>query len=183
MGASSVTSTYSASKNKSALPLLVVIAVVFLSANTVAAVDSSLHISQYGHSAWRIQDGFFRAQPNVITQTSDGYIWVGTDAGLFRFDGVRVVPWTPPDGSHLLSAKIISLLASRDGSLWIGTDAGLSHWVGGRLKSRGVSMLSSKIGARESGSCVRIPLTPVTVLSVRLSAQQPSAIEFLPGPR
>ena len=76
-----------------------------------------------------MKDGLLRGEPNVITQTPDGYIWIGTAAGLIRFDGVRLVPWKPPDGSQLPSPNIRALLAARDGSLWIGTDAGLSHWT------------------------------------------------------
>jgi ligand-binding sensor domain-containing protein len=48
-------------------------------------------ISQYGHTVWRIQDGYFAGSVGTVTQTTDGYIWVGTDAGLFKFDGVRFV--------------------------------------------------------------------------------------------
>jgi len=92
------------------------------------AVNPSLHISQYAHTAWRIQDGVFSGAPNAITQTTDGYLWVGTTAGLLRFDGVRFVPWTSPDGKHLPSLDVTALLSARDGSLWIGMDGGLSHW-------------------------------------------------------
>jgi signal transduction histidine kinase/ligand-binding sensor domain-containing protein len=80
-----------------------------------------------------MKDGLLRGEPNVITQTPDGYIWIGTTAGLIRFDGVRLVPWNPPDGPQLPSPNIRALLAARDGSLWIGTDAGLSHWMHGGL--------------------------------------------------
>ena len=76
-----------------------------------------------------MKDGVLRGQPNVITQTKDGYIWIGTTAGLMRFDGVRLIPWEPPAGSQLPSPNVRALLAARDGSLWIGTDAGLSHWT------------------------------------------------------
>jgi PAS domain S-box-containing protein len=76
-----------------------------------------------------MKDGLLRGQPNVITQTKDGYIWIGTAAGLMRFDGVRLIPWEPPAGSQLPSPNVRALLAARDGSLWIGTDAGLSHWT------------------------------------------------------
>jgi PAS domain S-box-containing protein len=76
-----------------------------------------------------MKDGFLRGQPNVIIQTKDGYIWIGTAAGLMRFDGVRLAPWEPPADSQLPSPNITALLAARDGSLWIGTDAGLSHWT------------------------------------------------------
>jgi ligand-binding sensor domain-containing protein len=92
------------------------------------AVDPSRHISQYGHTAWRIQDGVFNGSPFAVTQTTDGYLWIGTRAGLLCFDGVRFVPWTSPDGKYLPSSDIGSLLGARDGSLWIGMEGGLSHW-------------------------------------------------------
>jgi ligand-binding sensor domain-containing protein len=95
----------------------------------VHALDPTRQISQYGHTAWRIQDGFLGAKPSAIAQTADGYLWIGTQAGLVRFDGVRFVPWTSPGGKQLPSPAVWSLLAARDGSLWIGTTAGLSHLV------------------------------------------------------
>lgn len=101
--------------------------------NSVWAIDPQTLISQYGHTAWRIQDGDFRGQLTAIAQTGDGYLWVGTQAGLLRFDRVRFVPWTPPTGQQLPSLRIGSLLGVCDGSLWIGTDSGLSHWVNQKL--------------------------------------------------
>ena len=86
-------------------------------------------ISQYAHTAWRTQDGSFSGWPNVVTQTTDGYLWIGTQAGLLRFDGVRFVPWAPPDGNRLPSTNITALLGAGDGSLWVGTGTGLYHWV------------------------------------------------------
>src|ERR1700691_3108072 len=92
------------------------------------ALDPSRRISQYAHTAWRIQDGAFSGTPHVITQTTDGYLWVGTEGGLLRFDGVRFVPWAAPDGKQLPSVRIYSLLGASDGSLWIGTGTGLAQW-------------------------------------------------------
>jgi signal transduction histidine kinase/ligand-binding sensor domain-containing protein len=99
-----------------------------LALNSAWAVDPTRHISQYAHTAWRVQDGVFSGAPNAITQTADGYLWIGTQAGLLRFDGVRFVPWTPPEGKHLPFSNVTSLLGARDGSLWIGMEGGLSHW-------------------------------------------------------
>jgi signal transduction histidine kinase/ligand-binding sensor domain-containing protein len=90
-------------------------------------------LSQYAHTTWRTSDGFFNSAPTAITQTSDGYIWIGTQSGLVRFDGVRFVPWTPPVGNQLPSSNITSLLSARDGSLWIGTMRGPVHWKNGEL--------------------------------------------------
>ena len=71
---------------------------LFFALSSAWGVDSSRHISQYGHTAWRIQDGVFSGAPNAIAQTTDGYLWIGTQNGLIRFDGVRFVPWVPLKG-------------------------------------------------------------------------------------
>jgi len=55
-------------------------------------------------------------------------MWFGTDAGLVRFDGVRMVSWMLPSGRQLPNAMVTALLAARDGTLWIGTHAGLVSW-------------------------------------------------------
>jgi PAS domain S-box-containing protein len=97
------------------------------------ALDPDLRISQYAHTAWRVRDGIFPAAPTAIAQTTDGYMWIGTFAGLLRFDGVRFVPFTPPAGEHLPNPALISLLGATDGSLWIGTASGLARWKNGEL--------------------------------------------------
>ena len=96
------------------------------------ALNPSLDISQYGHNAWTVRDGFSLGNIYAIAQTPDGYLWLGGEFGLFRFDGVRSLPWRPPAGQHLPD-KPFSLLVTRDGTLWIGTYAGLATWSGGRL--------------------------------------------------
>src|SRR5262249_40256748 len=70
---------------------------------------------------------------NSIAQTPDGYLWLGTESGLLRFDGVRVVPWQPQGSEQLPSNYIRSLLVSRDGTLWIATLKGLASWKDGKL--------------------------------------------------
>jgi PAS domain S-box-containing protein len=97
------------------------------------AVDPDQRISQYAHTAWRVRDGVFAGAPTAITQTTDGYMWIGTLGGLLRFDGVRFVRWAPPTGEHLPTTAVISLLGAADGSLWIGTASGLAQWKNGHL--------------------------------------------------
>jgi ligand-binding sensor domain-containing protein len=111
-----------------------VAALIGLITSNVQALDPTRAISQYAHTAWRNRDGYFASAPSAITQTEDGYIWVGTAAGLLRFDGVRFTAWTAPKGGpELLSSHILSLLSSKDGSLWIGTARGLARWYNGVL--------------------------------------------------
>jgi signal transduction histidine kinase/ligand-binding sensor domain-containing protein len=97
------------------------------------ALNPSLDVSQYAHTSWKIRDGFTKGAINAIAQTPDGYLWLGTDFGLLRFDGVRNSPWQSPQDQQLSSGKIWSLLAARDGTLWIGTANRLLSWKDGKL--------------------------------------------------
>ena len=97
------------------------------------ALDSALDVNQLAHTAWTIREGFSRGSITSIAQTPDGYLWLGTEFGLLRFDGVRNVPWQPPTHESLPSSFVRRLLVSRDGALWIGTAEGLASWNGGRL--------------------------------------------------
>jgi ligand-binding sensor domain-containing protein len=123
------------SKTKRDTPRLLLFCFVLFcfAPSPVDALDTSRQISQYGHTAWRIEDGVFAGAPNVMAQTTDGYLWIGTQAGLMRFDGVRFVSWRPTEGNELPSSRINSLLGARDGSLWIGTSMGLARWRNGNL--------------------------------------------------
>jgi signal transduction histidine kinase/ligand-binding sensor domain-containing protein len=105
---------------------------LFVLAATAWAVDPSSRISQYGHTAWRVQDGVV-SNPGAITQTTDGYIWMRMAGDLVRFDGVKFTPWAAPKGQSLVSDGISALLGGRDGSLWIGTYGGLSRLKDGVL--------------------------------------------------
>lgn len=97
------------------------------------ALSPSSDVSQYGHTSWKIRDGFVKGQIISIAQTADGYLWLGTEFGLLRFDGVRNVPFQPTAGQQLPSNFIFSLLAARDGTLWVGTSKGLASWKDGQL--------------------------------------------------
>ena len=97
------------------------------------ALNPNLDVSQYAHTSWKIRDGFPKGEISSIAQTPDGYLWLGTEAGLFRFDGIRHVPWRPPANQELPANWIFTLLAARDGTLWIGTGNGLASWKDGKL--------------------------------------------------
>ncbi len=84
------------------------------------ALNPALEVNQYAHTAWKIREGFSKGAIHSIAQTPDGYLWLGTEFGLLRFDGVRNVPWEPPPDHPLPSSTISRLLAARDGAFWIG---------------------------------------------------------------
>ena len=100
------------------------------------ALNPSLDISQYGHEAWTVRSGLIKGNIYTIAQTADGYLWLGSEFGLFRFDGVHTIPWQPPAGQRLPNPFIFRLLGTRDGALWIGTFGGLATWKDGKLTRR-----------------------------------------------
>jgi signal transduction histidine kinase/ligand-binding sensor domain-containing protein len=99
----------------------------------VMALDPSHQLTQFGHTAWRVRDGQLPGPPTSLTQAADGFLWIGTETGLIRFDGVQFVPWSPPEGMRLPDDRIVAVLGARDGSVWIGTGNGLAQWKDGKL--------------------------------------------------
>ena len=100
---------------------------------SVLALDPALGVSQYAHTAWLNRQGFPKSLVEAFAQTPDGYLWLGTEFGLLRFDGFRALSWSPPAGQHLPGSEIRSLIATHDGTLWIGTPGGLASWKDGKL--------------------------------------------------
>ena len=95
-----------------------VVAYLAAFAGPVYAIDPNRAMSQYIHEQWGTEQGFPRGPVYAIAQSSDGYLWIGTQAGLVRFDGLnfRLVR----DAAALLNnASVLGLTVDRDGSLWI----------------------------------------------------------------
>jgi signal transduction histidine kinase/ligand-binding sensor domain-containing protein len=125
----------SSSSTRTSVVRSVGIALLLLAITRVGyALDAVNLLTQYAHSAWTPQEYGLAGTPLSIAQTTDGYLWIGTTAGLVRFDGVKFVTWTAPAGQELSSQYVVSLLAASDGSLWIGTLNGLSRWQHGKLQ-------------------------------------------------
>src|SRR5262249_36761212 len=97
------------------------------------ALDVALDLNQYAHTAWPLREGFAQGQITSIAQTPDGYLWLGTEFGLLRFDGIASTPWNPPGSKRLPGAWIRTLLVTPDGTLWIGTLTGVASWRDGQL--------------------------------------------------
>ena len=119
------------------IALSLLISLLLFTATLARALDPTRQISQYAHTAWRTQDGEFSGTPTVMAQTTDGYLWIGTNLGLVRFDGARFSPLAPPAGEKLLDSRIFSLGTSSDSGLWIGTAYNTSNWKNGELVNYG----------------------------------------------
>ncbi|MGD0668101.1 MAG: two-component regulator propeller domain-containing protein [Bryobacteraceae bacterium] len=98
------------------------------------ALDPHRSLTQYSRTVWTQADGLPQDTVKAITQTADGYLWLGTDEGLARFDGYEFTTFDKSDGD-LPSNSITALAATADGGLWIGTASGLTEYRDKRFRT------------------------------------------------
>jgi len=98
------------------------------------ALNPGKSLTQYSMRVWDQQQGLPQDTIRAITQTTDGFLWLGTDEGLARFDGYEFLAFGKAPGG-LPSNSITVLAAGRDGSLWIGTPNGLTRYAQGRFQT------------------------------------------------
>jgi signal transduction histidine kinase/ligand-binding sensor domain-containing protein len=105
-----------------------------LGASSLLALDTHKALTQYSASVWTQRNGLPQDAVRAIAQTTDGYLWVGTDEGLARFDGYEFVSLHRERGAPA-SDSISALAAGTDGSLWIGSRSGLTHYKDQRFQT------------------------------------------------
>jgi len=98
------------------------------------ALDPQRSLTQYSRTVWTQADGLPQDTVRAITQTADGYLWLGTEEGLARFDGYEFTTFDKRDGD-LPSNYITALAATSDGGLWIGTGSGLTEYRDKRFRT------------------------------------------------
>lgn len=104
------------------------LALAILFAPGAFGLDPRKALTQYSRTVWTQEHGLPQDTIRAITQTTDGYLWLGTDEGLARFDGYDFVVFDK-DHSKLPANSVAALAAGADGSLWIGTPNGLTRYL------------------------------------------------------
>ncbi len=89
--------------------------------SSLLALDSRKAITQYGQDVWLRRNGLPASMITACLQTRDGYLWLGTPIGLYRFNGVSFELISTSSQTEPQQQYITALIESRDGSLWIGT--------------------------------------------------------------
>lgn len=87
-------------------------------AGQAQAIDPNRAMSQYVRDRWGTESGFPKGAVYDIAQTSDGYLWFGTEKGLVRFDGVSFQLIQDPN-SQLANGHVLGLMGDQDGGLWV----------------------------------------------------------------
>ena len=157
------------------------LALGLLAAAPAAALDPGKAVTQYVHDAWRTEQGLPQNTGLSLARTRDGFLWVGTEEGIARFDGTTFVGYDRRNAPGLPHNLVYSLLGDRDGALWVGTAAGLARFVAGSARPFGARegvpetaircLLQDRAGdlwAGTSGSgLVRLRGDAATVLTTR----------------
>ena len=98
---------------------LLFLIVAATAAPAASAQEPGQTLSQLYHTAWTVREGA-PAAVEALTQTADGFLWLGSGTGLTRFDGVRFELYEPPADQSMPSTNVSALAAARDSGLWVG---------------------------------------------------------------
>lgn len=108
---------------------------------TVWGLEPTTPLASYGRQGWGLENGLPQNTVQALAQGADGFLWMGTEAGLVRFDGTGFQVFDRTTSPALPGNDVQCLLAASDGSLWIGTSEGVARW-----KHGAVAVFESKEG-------------------------------------
>ena len=100
---------------------------LLLQALSAYALDPDKPFRHYVFDRWSIEDGLPQLSVLAITQDATGYLWLTTQNGVARFDGVRFRVFNVENTPALRANVIDRTLLGRDGSLWFGSARGLTR--------------------------------------------------------
>lgn len=163
------------------LSFLVALATALLSSPSALALDPGRAVTQYVRASWGTDAGLPQSTGLALAFTRDGFLWVGTEEGVARFDGTAFVVRDRRNTPGLPHNVVYALLGTSDGSLWIGTAAGLARIVGDSARPYGARdgaperavrcLLADHSGAvwagTSGGGLVRVAGEEITVLTTR----------------
>ncbi len=132
--------------------------------DTLAADSRDRDIGQFYHTAWTVREGA-PGQVTALAQTRDGYLWLGTQTGLYRFDGVRFERYRPRQGGDFQASSVASSMRPLRWRLWVGFRYGVASFVDGDRAPR---------ITRHRPACRRERCMPWAALPTATSGRRPS---------
>ena len=110
-------------------------AVMVLVVRVAMAVEPSTPLANMGRQAWVMENGLPQNTVQALVQTRDGFIWLGTEAGLVRFDSIGFQVFDRNSTPALPGNDVCCLLEAKDGGMWVGTSEGLARWKDGEVRA------------------------------------------------
>jgi len=115
----------------------------FLGCNSSRGGDTS-QLSEYQTTVWQVEDGLPQSTVTCMAQSAEGYLWLGTQNGLVRFDGVKFRVFDENNTPAFKNSRIVRLLCDDTGTLWIGTEhSGLVRFRDGQFTAYEVPSLGT----------------------------------------
>jgi ligand-binding sensor domain-containing protein/signal transduction histidine kinase len=96
------------------------------------ALEPTTPLAGFARQSWVMENGLPQNTVQALLQTRDGFIWLGTEVGLVRFDGNSFTLFDRNSTPALPDSDVRCLLETRDGAFWIGTSDGLARWKDGK---------------------------------------------------
>lgn len=121
-------------RRQTAAGRLLLLLTIAATAGRLPGLDPARSMTQYVLRAWNTQDGLPVDSVQAVLQTRDGYMWIGTQGGLARFNGVSFRVYDGKNTPELRNSSIQCLCEGRDGALWIGTENGLIRFAADRFQ-------------------------------------------------
>ena len=100
--------------------------IALLAALPLAALDPSKPLAAYQRQNWQTESGLPQNTVHAIVQTHDGYLWLATEGGLVRFDGLKFTVFDSQNTPTIRSSNVRALLEDREQRLWVGTADGIT---------------------------------------------------------
>jgi signal transduction histidine kinase/ligand-binding sensor domain-containing protein len=121
---------------------LLLLTLILAGASSTSALEPGTPLSGYNRQSWVMENGLPQNTVQALAQTTDGFLWIGTEVGLVRFDGNNFLTYDQNSKPIALPGNDIqALLATPDGGLWIGTTDGLA-----RLQNSGIATFTTANG-------------------------------------
>ena len=93
--------------------------VMVCSVGSAQALDPNRAMSEYVRDRWDAKQGFPGGPVYAIAQTPDGYLWLGTESGLVRFDGLNFRLFNHTNSAAFPAGPVLDLMTDAEGNLWI----------------------------------------------------------------
>ncbi|MGB9177665.1 MAG: two-component regulator propeller domain-containing protein, partial [Pyrinomonadaceae bacterium] len=98
-------------------------------------MDPQRDLSEFSRDLWLTENGLPQNTVHAITQTKDGYVWIATEEGLARYDGISFTVFDKQNTAQFKSNDVRALMEDRQGALWISTANGLIRLLDGKFSS------------------------------------------------